>query len=251
MIAVRSFAESDRGLIRSENEDSYLLHIPDDADMLQRKGILAVVADGVGGGPGGKRASSMAVEIIKDAYYSFKGDDNSAALKESLQIATMEIYKSSRSDPELRGMATTCTALAIVNGEALLSHAGDSRAYIFRRREFIQISEDHTIVNELVKEGLITREEAERHPQRNIIMKSLGSTPNVEPFSRRISLEADDTLLLCSDGLHGYVSETEISSILSAYPVEQAGRMLIGSAFEKGAPDNVTVLILRRTVNDF
>ncbi len=244
MIVVRTFAESDRGLVRNQNEDSYLLYVPDNAGVLQRKGILAVVADGVGGGPAGKQASSMAVEILKDTYYGFKGDENSEALRESLRAANAEIYSASRRDSGLRGMATTCTAVALVNGEALLCHAGDSRAYIFRKGDFMQISEDHTLVNELVKEGIITREEAGRHPQRNIITKSLGSVPFIEPESRRVSLESEDTLLLCSDGLHGYVSEAEISSILSAFPAEEAGRRLIARAYEKGAPDNITVLIL-------
>ncbi len=246
MIPVRSFAESNRGLIRSENEDSYVLLIPDDAKMIQRKGILAVVADGVGGGPAGKLASSMAVQIVRDTYYGSATDDNVAALREALQVANDEIYITSRRVPGLRGMATTCTALALIDGEVLLCHAGDSRAYILSKNKFVQISEDHTLVAELMKDGIINAEQARRHPQRNIILKSLGSVQYVEPQTRRADLEGGGIVLLCSDGLHGYVTDQEISSILWTYPVEEAGRKLIGSAFEKGAPDNVTVIVLQQ-----
>ena len=247
MTAVRTFAESNIGLVRKENEDSFLLHIPEDEDTLLRKGILAVVADGVGGGPAGKKASSMAVEIIDNIYFNSGNDNNLRALSESVQAANLGIYNASRLEPILRGMATTCTAAALVNGEAIICHVGDSRIYVLHGREFNQISEDHTLVNELVNEGIISRGEARTHPQRNIILKSLGSTPSVEPDSHRVKLEIEDILLLCSDGLHGYASDDEISSILLSCPVEEAGRRLIKLVLEKGAPDNVTVLILQRT----
>ena len=244
MSTVRSFAASDRGLVRSENEDSYVLHIPDDAGILQRKGILAVVADGVGGGPAGKLASSMAVEIVKDLYYRLTGEDNSASLRESLQIANTEIYKAAQQNLRLREMATTCTAFVLRNGEGFMCHAGDSRAYLFRKKVLIQISEDHTLVNQLVKEGIISPEEGRKHPQRNIILRALGTARHVEPDLRRVDVEENDTLLLCSDGLHGYVSDEEISSLLLTNPVEEAGRKLIGLSLAKGGPDNITVLLL-------
>ncbi len=244
MSIVRSFAASDKGLVRSENEDSYVLHIPDDARILQRKGILAVVADGVGGGPAGKLASSMAVEIVKDLYYRLTGEDNSASLRDSLQFANTEIYKAGQQNPGLREMATTCTAFVLRNHEGFMSHAGDSRAYLLRKKELIQISEDHTLVNELVKEGIISPEEGRKHPQRNIILRALGTVRHIEPDLRRVDLEENDALLLCSDGLHGYVSDEEISSLLLTNPIEEAGRKLIGLALAKGGPDNITVLLL-------
>jgi len=244
MRIIRSFAASDRGLVRSENEDSYVLHIPDDAGILHHKGILAVVADGVGGGPAGKQASSMAVEIVKDLYYRLTSEDNLASLRKSLEIANTEIYKAAQQNPRLREMATTCTSFVLRNGKGFMGHAGDSRAYLLRKRELIQISEDHTIVNELVKEGIISPEEGRKHPQRNIILKALGTARHVEPDFQLVDLEENDTLLLCSDGLHGYVSDEEISSVLLSNPIEEAGRQLIGLTFEKGGPDNITVILL-------
>jgi len=107
-------------------------------------------------------------------------------------------------------MATTCTALAIREGEAFLSHVGDSRAYLFRKKAFQQLSEDHTLVNKLITEGIISREEGRNNPRKNIILKALGTARNIEPDTSRIALNEDDILLLCSDGLHGFASDDEI-----------------------------------------
>jgi serine/threonine protein phosphatase PrpC len=245
MIPGPSFAASDKGLVRNENEDSYIICVPDNEEILQRKGILAVVADGVGGGPAGKRASSMAVELVRDSYYRDSGKDNLSALRESLQIANIEIYKAAQRDPVLQGMGTTCTAFVIGDGKGYLSHAGDSRAYLLRNGELLQLSEDHTLVNELINEGIISREEGRKHPHRNIIMKALGTTGTIEPDTKSVELGKEDTLFLCSDGLYGCASDDEISSVLSGQTVEEAGRRLIELALTRGGSDNITVVILR------
>jgi serine/threonine protein phosphatase PrpC len=241
---MRSFTGSDKGLVRRENEDSYLLYIPDDEELLERKGILVIVADGVGGGPAGKRASSMAVELIRDFYYQHPDEDKLEALQESLKAANLHIYQESRMDPLLHGMGTTCTAFVVCKTEGFLCHAGDSRAYLLRDRELRLISEDHTLVHELVAEGIITPEEGRTHPQRNIILKALGSASHLDPDTECIDLQKGDTLLLCSDGLHGYMSDEEIYSTLSGNPVEEAGSKLIELALDRGGADNITVVIL-------
>jgi protein phosphatase len=142
-------------------------------------------------------------------------------------------------------MGTTCTAFVIGDGEGYLSHAGDSRVYLLRNRELLQLSEDHTLVNELINEGIISREEGRKHPHRNIITKALGTSSTIEPDASFIELESEDTLLLCSDGLYGCASDDEISSVLSGQPVEEAGRGLIELALKRGGSDNITVVILR------
>jgi len=142
-------------------------------------------------------------------------------------------------------MATTRTAASVRKGEGFLSHIGDSRAYLLHNRELLQLSEDHTLVGELIHEGLISREEGRKHPHRNIILKALGSASHIEPNTSHIVLEYGDTLLLCSDGLYGCVSDDEISSILSGQPVEWAGHRLIELALERGGADNITIVILR------
>jgi len=251
MLSIQSFAESDKGLVRSENEDSLLLYIPEDKAILEQKGILAIVADGVGGAAAGKLASETAVEVIKESYYK---DSQNHSLQDSLRIANLEIYVAAQKDQRYRGMATTCTALVIKGKEGFISHVGDSRAYLFRRGKLTQITEDHTLVGKLLKDGVISLQEALNHPQRNVILKALGSSSNVEPDTYQIRLEKGDCVLLCSDGLHGLVTDTEITNILENNPVEESGKELINLAKERGGTDNITVLILclkeRRPLKD-
>lgn len=244
MRPIRFFTGSDRGLVRRENEDSFLLHIPDDEELLAKKGVLAIVADGVGGGPAGKLASSTAVKLIRDSYYAHAKESNLEALQESFEAANFHIYQKAMKDPLLSGMATTCTAFIVCITEGFLCHAGDSRAYLLRGRQLRLLSEDHTLVNALLAEGVITHEEARVHPKRNIILKALGSISHLNPFTRFIDLQEGDRLLLCSDGLHGYISDEEISGILDRDSVEKAGRKLIELALDRGGADNVTVVIL-------
>jgi serine/threonine protein phosphatase PrpC len=244
MSRMRYFAASDKGLVRPENEDSYLLHMPENAGDLESKGILAIVADGVGGGPAGKHASSMAVELIRDYYYGHAASGKLQTLQEALEEANLRIFEEAKRDLQLRGMATTCTAMAISRNEGCLSHAGDSRAYLLRGDELSLVSEDHTLVGELVAEGIITAEEGRVHPQRNIILKALGSTGSLTPDAVCIDLRKGDTLLLCSDGLHGYVTDDEIASIMTRNTVEEAGPKLISLALDRGGADNITVVLV-------
>lgn len=244
MISASYFSGSDRGHVRRENEDSYLLYVPDDENLLRQKGMLAIVADGVGGGPAGKQASSMAVEVVRESFYLDSKQDNSEALKDSVRTANRKIYEASRREARFNGMATTCTAFAFSGNSGIIAHVGDSRAYLLRKKELQQLSKDHTLVGELVEEGIITPEEARRHPQRHIILKAMGSTPDVIPDMGRIDLEAGDIVLLCSDGLHGLVLDTDIASALNSYPVDQAGKKLINMALDAGGTDNVTVVIV-------
>ncbi|HMK60134.1 MAG TPA: protein phosphatase 2C domain-containing protein [Dissulfurispiraceae bacterium] len=236
------FAGSDRGLVRRENEDSYLLYIPDNADILASKGILAIVADGVGGGPAGEKASSEAVIAVKESYYSNTAHDNPEALQISLEAANARIFRESIEDRRLSGMATTCTAFVAAGGLGLLCHAGDSRAYLLRGRCLRCISRDDTLVQELLDAGLISSDEGKKHPQRNIILKAVGSSPHLSPSTSRYDLMAGDTILLCTDGLHGYVTDQDISAVLLNNPVDVAGRKLIRLALDMGGADNITVV---------
>jgi protein phosphatase len=245
MLSIQRFAETDRGLVRPENEDSFLLYMPEDEDVLRRKGLLAIVADGVGGALGGKQASSTAVEAVKDSYYKSAHTDGSLSLEESLKTANLEIRRAAENDQRFRGMATTCTAIVVRERDCFISHAGDSRAYLFRQGKLRQITEDHTLVNKLFKDGAISAEEARNHPRKNIILKALGSDSEVQPDGYRLYLEEEDCLLLCSDGLYGLVNDDEIADSLSGVSLEEAGRSLINLAKQRGGIDNITVVILR------
>jgi len=242
---VESFADTDTGLVRSANEDSLLLFFPQDQRLLEEKGILAIVADGVGGNIGGKTASNTAVSVMREQYYSSDQVDPLSALKGSMIAANREIFTKGSQDPSCQGMATTCTAFILLGNEGFISHAGDSRAYLLRDSILRQLTEDHTLVNKLLADGLISAEAAASHPQKNIIVRALGSDLEMAPDAFHIQLEDNDIILLCSDGLHGLISEDDIKDRLSRLPLQEAGHSLIGLAKDNGGTDNITVIILQ------
>src|SRR5271167_2997986 len=247
--------QSDIGCLRQNNEDSFGYWEPEDDQQFLRKGRLAVVADGMGGYEGGQEASRVAVETLVAAYRDFGGDDPQAALIEGLQAAHDHIREYSFAHPELRGMGTTCTAAAIVrvadgiaDYDALYYvHVGDTRLYLIRDGQITRVTRDHSYVGRLVESGMISPEEAETHPQRNILTAALGTNPDLVMDSPQQPepLRPEDVLLICTDGLWGQVRDSEILDAVEGKSAEQAGRELIELARERGGPDNITVEILR------
>jgi PPM family protein phosphatase len=248
-------SQSDIGCLRKNNEDSFGYWEPEDDRQFLRKGRLAVVADGMGGYEGGQEASRLAVETLVATYRDFAGDDPQAALVEALQAAHHEIRQYSFAHPELRGMGTTCTAAAIVRGtqtganydELYYVHVGDTRLYLIRDGQITRITRDHSYVGRLVESGMISPEEAETHPQRNILTAALGTNPDLvmDSPAQPEPLRPEDVLVICSDGLWGQVRDSEILDAVENQNAEQAGRKLIELARERGGPDNITVEILR------
>jgi PPM family protein phosphatase len=259
--------QSDIGCLRQNNEDSFGYWEPEDDQQFLRKGRLAVVADGMGGYEGGQEASRLAVETVMAVYRDFGGDDPQAALIEALQAAHEQIRQYSFAHPELRGMGTTCTVAAIVpaglegaNGAAkglesgvrkydalYYVHVGDTRLYLIRDGQITRVTRDHSYVGRLVESGMISPEEAEHHPQRNILTAALGTNPDLVMDSpgRPEPLRPEDVLLICSDGLWGLVRDAEILDAVENKSAEEAGRKLIELARQRGGPDNITVEILR------
>src|ERR1700693_1473950 len=239
--------QSDIGCQRHNNEDSFGYWEPEDDQQFLRKGRLAVVADGMGGYEGGQEASRLAVETLVAVYRDFGGDDPQAALVEALQTAHEQIRQYSFAHPELRGMGTTCTAAAIVQDALYYVHVGDTRLYLIRDGHIRRVTRDHSYVGRLVESGMISAEEAETHPQRNILTAALGTNPDLvmDSPARPEPLRPDDVLLICSDGLWGQVHDSEILDAVENTSAEQAGRELIELARERGGPDNITVEILR------
>jgi len=239
--------QSDIGCLRQNNEDSFGYWEPEDDQQFLRKGRLAVVADGMGGYEGGQEASRLAVETLVAVYRDFSGDDPQAALVEALQAAHEQIRQYSFAHPELRGMGTTCTAAAIVQDALYYVHVGDTRLYLIRDGQITRVTRDHSYVGRLVESGVISPEEAENHPQRNILTAALGTNPDLimDSPAQPEPLRPDDVLLICSDGLWGQVRDSEILDAVENKSAEQAGRKLIELARERGGPDNITVEILR------
>jgi serine/threonine protein phosphatase PrpC len=244
-------SQSDIGCVRKNNEDSFGYWEPEDDQLFLRKGRLAVVADGMGGYEGGQEASRLAVETLMAVYRDFGDADPQQALVEALQAAHEQIRQYSFAHPELRGMGTTCTAAAIVRGaqhDALYYvHVGDTRLYLIRDGQITRVTRDHSYVGRLVESGMISPEEAETHPQRNILTAALGTNPDLimDSPGQPEPLRPEDVLLICSDGLWGQVRDPEILNAVDNKNVEQAGRKLIELARERGGPDNITVEILR------
>ena len=248
-------SQSDVGCVRNNNEDSFGYWEPEDDRQFLRKGRLAVVADGMGGYEGGQEASRLAVETLVATYRDFRGDDPQAALIQGLQAAHEQIRQYSFAHPELQGMGTTCTAAAIVRGahggaqyDALYYvHVGDTRLYLIRDRRITRVTRDHSYVGRLVESGMISPEEAEHHPQRNILTAALGTNPDLimDSPGRPEPLRPEDVLLICSDGLWGQVRDPEILDAVDNQSAEKACRALIQLARERGGPDNITVEILR------
>jgi len=244
-LVVHVVQKTDVGRVRSENQDYAILSTTDDEALDANKGRLMVVADGMGGHRGGATASRLAGTTIKTEYFHSQHEDIPTALKGALEKANSRIFNEAQSNPELRGMGTTCSALVIKDDRAYFGHVGDSRIYLVRGEEIHQITDDHSLVASMVREGLLTAKEAEVHPRRNVLQRSMGVADQVEvDVKSSMPIIAGDTFILCSDGLHGLVKEEEMREV-SRLSVDDAAAEFIKRALERGAPDNVTVIVAR------
>src|SRR5580658_6306300 len=238
---------SDVGCHRENNEDSYLYWEPAGDEEFQRKGRLAVIADGMGGYEGGQEASRLAVETVREVYDEAFDNDPQSALVKAFAAAHERIQNYAETHPELRGMGTTCTALVIRGHELFFAHVGDSRIYLIRGFVLSRLTRDHSYVARLVENGIVRAEDAESHPQRHILTAALGSGNEVaaDVSQESVPLRASDTLVLCTDGLWGVVNEREIVSAVDEFDPEECCRALVNKALERGGPDNITVQVIR------
>jgi PPM family protein phosphatase len=230
-IAVGS--KTDVGRARDMNQDSYLVEDP-----------IFVVADGMGGHLAGDVASRTAIEKIVEMAGQ-KSPGQPGALRSYVSEANRAIWSKGKEDPNLAGMGTTCTLIYLDGGIAHFAHVGDSRAYRLRGTQLEQLTEDHTLVERMVQEGRLRREDAPRHPQRSIITRALGvdQTVDVDEFDE--ALRDDDRLLICSDGLSSMLDDAKIASILSEQADPQsAADALVDAANEAGGEDNITVIVI-------
>ncbi len=238
---------SDVGCVREGNEDSVRVVRPAGADALARRGLLAVVCDGMGGHAAGELASRLAADAVASHYATATNDgDPGAALVRAVQRANRTIYDAARSDAGLAGMGTTCTAVLLRGGRAWCAHVGDSRCYLIRDGQLYLMTEDHSAVMELVRQRSISRDDVRHHPDRNVVSRAIGSHRRVEisTWPQPFVVRPGDRLLLSSDGLHDLVSEEQILELAVAYTPQQACRRLVELARDHGAPDNVSVILL-------
>ena len=239
-------AATDIGLRRVRNEDHYGLWLPEDPAVRGRRGALLVIADGMGGARAGDVASHLAVDAVLGTYRDAPGGPLEG-LRLAFTAANQVVYAQSLAHPDRGGMGTTLTALLLREGEAFLAHVGDSRAYRVRGGMATALSVDHSLVAQLVRDGLLTADQARVDPRRNVVTRSVGVAPVVEPDVERIgeALRDGDTLLLTTDGLHGLVSDEELGAAGSDPDLDAVCGRLVALARQRGGPDNITVIAAR------
>ncbi|KMT21455.1 Stp1/IreP family PP2C-type Ser/Thr phosphatase [Clostridium cylindrosporum] len=227
------------GMVRDINEDSILTFKNDEF-------YLLIVADGMGGHSGGEIASEIAVTSIKDFIEnSFSVYPNKEELiREAILLANKRIYEKSLNDSDLKGMGTTITISLILKNDVYIGHVGDSRAYLLKGEIMHQITEDHSYINELLKKGAITEEEAKVHPMKNIITRAVGTDRYIVIDTYEGSLNKGDTLIMCSDGLTRHVTDNEILEIVKSE--DNQVESLLNLANARGGKDNISIIVARK-----
>ncbi|HET8840575.1 MAG TPA: Stp1/IreP family PP2C-type Ser/Thr phosphatase [Ktedonobacteraceae bacterium] len=240
---------TDTGCIRSINEDNLITVLPEDPEILQKKGALFVVADGMGGHTHGERASALAVHTVREAYYQDERLKISESLLQAMQQANKLICQENErtrlTGDARNAMGTTCIAAVLQEMQLVVANVGDSRAYVIHEGQIRQISRDHSLVADMVLAGQITAEEARHHEKRNVIYRCLGQIAEVEIDVFEETVEDGDVLILCTDGLSGLVTEEEMLRIVEIYQPEESVQQLIAQANAAGGPDNITAIVVR------
>ena len=237
---------SDPGQVRELNEDD--LGTPEtmeiSLDLVEQKGRLYAVADGMGGHAAGEVASQQAIFTLFREYYASPSAEIVKRMAEAIEAANVEVHAQASSDRAKTGMGTTLVAAVLKGDDLYVANVGDSRAYLVREQSIEQITKDHSWVNEQVQAGIITEQEAREHLYRNIITRSLGTKPNVDIDFFQRKVHPGDVLVLCCDGLSNEVEDNEITHIVSATDPQEAAQKLIDLANQRGGPDNITAIVV-------
>jgi serine/threonine protein phosphatase PrpC len=242
-LTVTASVQTDAGCVRESNEDSGRHVSPYDTEALASRGRITIVCDGMGGHASGEVASQIAVDAINELYYSNRDLDPQEVLRWAVQEANREIYATSLTDERFEGMGTTLVSLVILGDKAFSAHVGDSRLYRMRGQKLELMTIDHSQVMEMVQNGIITMEQARNHDEKNVILRAVGTNPEVEvDVSSMFQVEPGDRFLLCSDGLNDMLEDAEIEEILAGESDEYlVSQQLIEAAKQNGGHDNVTV----------
>lgn len=236
-------AKTDKGLVRENNQDAYAVgELPGEV-------AWAVVCDGMGGAAGGNIASALAVKVISDkitSSYNEKMRDSSIKnlLDSAIAAANIEVYDMAYSRPDLKGMGTTVVAVVVRNNVAYIAHAGDSRAYLVNENGVEQITVDHSLVQNLVDRGEITKEEAEHHPNKNVITRALGVDKRIDVDFSEVDMYENETLILCTDGLSNCVNNSELAEDIKDGQYYAFADRLVKRANRNGGNDNITVVAI-------
>lgn len=240
---MKAVYQTDRGKVRHHNEDAGGVFTNQDGSR------LAIVADGMGGHRAGDVASEMTLQVLKTEWEASKGiltaEEAENWLKDQITNVNGLLLEHAQKNVECDGMGTTIVAAIVTDRFATVANIGDSRGYLLNETGFKQITEDHSLVNELVRSGQITKEDAEHHPRKNVLLRALGTEKKVEMDIKTIIFEDGDLILLCSDGLSNKVNEKEMSEVLqNSDHLNQKASKLIALANENGGEDNITLAIV-------
>lgn len=240
-LTVEAWPVTDRGQA-DENQDTVLIYEPANSNQIRFSGNLYVVADGLGSGERGKLASEYAARRVMHHYYMHDEPDLGLRLRESIEAANTDLYNYSQTQPQLVKIGATLVAAAVRGEEMHVASVGDSRAYLIRDGQIVQITRDHTLVQQLIDEQAITEDEAKEHPRKDVVLRSLGSEENVRVDVHDFRLKPDDALVLCSDGLTRYMHQDEIAQILATQSPRGAAEQLIRKTLDRGGKENLSVI---------
>jgi protein phosphatase len=236
------FGLTDVGRLRAENQDA--IYLPAGRD--RHEPWLFLLADGMGGANGGQVASSIAAQVAPESFrrcYPTQAPEE--ALSQAVKEASAAIFRTAVQRPELKGMGTTVVTVALVGGMVWVASVGDSRCYLWRDGGLIQITQDHSLVRQMVRDGALDPARARRHGLRNVLLRVVGLAEDLEVDLFELTLAEYDCLLLCSDGLHGPIEDQDIAALL-AKPgsMEEKARQLVDEANQRGGPDNISVILV-------
>lgn len=241
---IKHAAKTDMGQVRENNEDKFDFYEPEVPSVLAARGCFYAVADGVGGALAGQIASELMLKTLVYNYYNHPAPDVETALHEAIVEANSKVYSLAQMIPERSGMGTTLTAAVFIEDRVVVAQVGDSRCYLLRDGMAHQITRDHSWVEEQVRAGIMTRNDAETSPFRNVITRSIGAAAMVQPDFFIEQVRVGDLFVLCSDGLTGHVHDEEMTRIVTKQSPSEAARQLIELANAHGGRDNITVFVL-------
>ncbi len=244
---MKSWGITDKGIVRRQNQDAYYTYCSE-----EERYALLVVCDGMGGARAGNVASKLAAEVFVNTVESgynegISVEDMEILMRGAIESANKAVYEKSISAPEFCGMGTTMVAALVTEDNAVIINVGDSRAYLVSKGVMTQITKDHSFVEDLIDRGDISREEAQHHPNKNLITRALGTSPAVKSDLFRVDIQNGEVLFLCSDGLSNELEDFEIMfEFRNCKDLEECCNKLLERTLDKGAPDNVTVLLFEK-----
>jgi PPM family protein phosphatase len=237
--------KTDLGRVRENNEDKFEYFLPEDDGLLASRGLVFLVCDGMGGHAAGQIASELTAKTFIDVYLNHPATETTVALAGSVVAANRFVLDVARAVPSRRGMGTTLSGLILLQDQAYTVQVGDSRVYRLRAGEMAMLTQDHTYIEEAMRLGTMTAEEAEKHPYKHVLTRAVGTEDNVNPDIELHDSKVGDVYLLCSDGLLNHVPDQQIEEVMRNNSPSEIAWKLVGMALLGGGSDNTTIVVVR------